>query len=35
VARPKLRPSGGTIDYADLGQLSLFAGKTTRLIAVV
>jgi hypothetical protein len=29
VARPKLRPSGGTIDYADLGQLSLFRGKAT------
>src|SRR5712691_8380224 len=28
-ARPKLRPSGGTINYADLGQLSLFGGIAT------
>jgi len=28
--RPKLRPSGGTINYADLGQLSLFGGTATR-----
>jgi len=33
-ARPKLRPSGGTINYANLGQLSLFGGKATCLMAV-
>jgi len=29
-ARPKLRPSGRTIKYADLGYLSRFGGSATR-----
>ena len=31
-ARPKLHPSGRTINYADLGQLSFFGGSATRIL---